>query len=117
MSSKKKKKKKGDFNYVNCSTQIDFLSQKKSRQNQGSTHTAGLKSKPLPQNAQLVDHYCLFNGITIFVGYLMPNPFFQKWYYLTHRWDDTFPKGICPKVNANGVRTDFRRFRSPVLYK
>ena len=28
----------------------------------------------------------------------------QKWYYLTHSWEDkgfhTFPKGICPKVNV-----------------
>ena len=43
----------------------------------------------------------LFNGISTFVGYLMPK---QLWYYLTYRWEDkgvhTFPKGISPKVNV-----------------
>ena len=38
----------------------------------------------------------LFNGISTFVGYLMPN--------LNHSWEDkgvhTFPQGICPKVNV-----------------
>ena len=24
----------------------------------------------------------------------------KEWYYLTHSWEDTFPKGICPKVNV-----------------
>ena len=48
----------------------------------------------------------LFNGISTFVGYLMP----KTWYYLTHSWEDkgiyTFPKGICPKVNVI-VRLEF----------
>ena len=51
---------------------------------------------------------CYFNGISTVLGYLMPNPSFflewESWYYLTLRWEDkrvhTFPKGICPKVNA-----------------
>ena len=48
----------------------------------------------------------LFNGISTFVGYLMSKPFLeeQKWYYLTHSWEDkrvhTFLKGLCPKVNV-----------------
>ena len=44
----------------------------------------------------------LFNGISTFLGYLMPNQSSKK-NYLTHRWEDkgvhTFPKGICLKVN------------------
>ena len=39
----------------------------------------------------------LFNGISTFVGYLMPNLFYEN------SWVDkgvhTFPKGICPKGN------------------
>ena len=49
----------------------------------------------------------LFNGISTFVGYLMPKPFSEKnirGTFLTHRWEykgvHTFPKGICPKVNV-----------------
>ena len=60
----------------------------------------------------------LFNGISTFLGYLMPKPFS----YLTHSWEDkgvhTFPKGICPKVNINSatvIRTRLLRFRSPSL--
>ena len=45
----------------------------------------------------------LFNGISTFVGYLMPNPFSSKNSSGTI-WEDkgvhTFPKGICPKVNV-----------------
>ena len=43
----------------------------------------------------------------------MPNPSFLEllWHYLNHRWDDkgvnTFPKGICPKVNVI-ARLDFQ---------
>ena len=49
----------------------------------------------------------LFNGISTFIGYLMPNPSFleeQQCFYLTHSWVDkrvhTFPKGICQKMNV-----------------
>ena len=48
----------------------------------------------------------LFNGISTFIGYLMPKPFFfegQYWYYLANSWGDevvpTFPKGFCLKGN------------------
>ena len=49
----------------------------------------------------------LFNGISTFVGYLMPKPFFKKnssGTYLTHSWEDKgvhgLHKGICLKVNV-----------------
>ena len=49
----------------------------------------------------------LFNGISTFVGYLIPKAILleeQYWYYLTHSWEDkgvhTFSKGIWPKVNV-----------------
>ena len=49
----------------------------------------------------------LFNGISTYVGYLMPKLFSQKNRNGTiknHSWEDkgvhTFPKGICPKVNV-----------------
>ena len=49
----------------------------------------------------------LFNGISTFVGYSNAKSILleeEKCCYLTHRWQDkgvhTFPKGICPKVNA-----------------
>ena len=45
----------------------------------------------------------LFNGISTFVDYLMPN----SSDYLTHCWEDegfhAFPMGICLKVNASRV--------------
>ena len=45
----------------------------------------------------------LFNDISTFVDYLIPNPSLQK-YYLIHNWGDkgvhAFPRGISPKVNA-----------------
>ena len=50
--------------------------------------------------------YSLFNSISIFVGYNAKaiQGEEQLWYYLTHSLGDkgiyTFPKGICPKVNA-----------------
>ena len=44
----------------------------------------------------------LFNGISTFVGCLMPKE--QLCYYLTHSWVDkgvhTFLQGICQKVNV-----------------
>ena len=47
--------------------------------------------------------FFVFNGISTFVGYLIPKPF-SKPFYLTHSWEDkgvhNFPKGICPKVNV-----------------
>ena len=50
----------------------------------------------------LVSLVSLFNGISTFVGYLMPMPFSKN--YFTNSWADkevhTFPKGICPKVNV-----------------
>ena len=53
-----------------------------------------------------MDKYWFFNGISTFVGYLIPKPFSlkeQSWYYLADSWEDkgvhTFLKGICPKVN------------------
>ena len=49
----------------------------------------------------------MFNGLSTFVGYLMPKPSFQKDSnnaILTRSWEDkgvhTFPKGICLKVNV-----------------
>ena len=51
----------------------------------------------------LVCFVCLFNGISTFVGHLMPKPFSKKNSSGTI-WEDkgvhTFPKGICPKVNV-----------------
>ena len=45
----------------------------------------------------------LDNGISTFVGYLIPEPFFLK-NISGFNWEDkgvyTFPKGICPKVNV-----------------
>ena len=45
-------------------------------------------------------------GISTFMGYLMPYPFFVEWLwwcYLAHSWRDkgvhTFPWGISPKVD------------------
>ena len=64
-----------------------------------------LKLPCLKKEKQLQSYWLvsLFNGISTFVGYLMPKIFSKKWYYLTHSWEDkrvhTFPKGICPKVN------------------
>ena len=50
--------------------------------------------------------FLCFNGISTFVGYLMPKQFFEKnrkLYYLTHSWEDkgvhTFPTGIWPKMD------------------
>ena len=44
----------------------------------------------------------LFNGISTFVGYLVPEE--QLWYYLTRSWEDkevhTFLESICPKRNV-----------------
>ena len=44
-----------------------------------------------------------FNGISTFVGYIMPNPGL-KLYYLIHSLEDkgvhNFAKSICPKVNV-----------------
>ena len=50
----------------------------------------------------LVMSVALINGC---FGCLMAyQSLLQKWYYLTHRWEDkgvyTFPKSICPKVNV-----------------
>ena len=49
----------------------------------------------------------LFNGISTFLGNLMPKSILleeQLGYDLTHNWDDkevyNFPKGICQKVNV-----------------
>ena len=46
------------------------------------------------------DLVSLFNGISTFVGYLMPKG--HSWYYLTHSWEHkrvhTFPKSISLKV-------------------
>ena len=59
----------------------------------------------------------LFNGISTFVGYLMPKPSSEKnssgAIYLTHSWEDkgfhTFPKGICQKVRIS-VDDSFRKY-------
>ena len=60
------------------------------------------KKKAPPPKKTMVGLISLFNGISTFVGYLMPEE--QQWYYLTHSWEDkgvhTFPKGICPKANV-----------------
>ena len=49
----------------------------------------------------------LFNGISTLFRLFNAKSILleeQSWYYLTHSWEDkgvhTFPKGICPKVNA-----------------
>ena len=42
----------------------------------------------------------LFNGISTFVGYLMPKPFSEKNSSGEDKEVHTFPKGICPKVNV-----------------
>ena len=62
--------------------------------------------KPISTHDFRVGLVSLFNGISTFVGYLMPKPFSKKnssGTILTHSWEDkgvhTFPKGICPKVN------------------
>ena len=42
----------------------------------------------------------LFNGISTFVDFYNPNLFEeQEWCNLIHRFADTFPNGISPKVN------------------
>ena len=45
------------------------------------------------------------NGMSTFVGYIIPNPSLSnRWYYLTYssvdKGDDVFAKGIRPKLNA-----------------
>ena len=61
------------------------------------------KSKTILKRTEKFGLVSLFNGISTFVGYLMPKLFSLK-NYLTHYWEDkgvhTFPKGICPKVNV-----------------
>ena len=49
----------------------------------------------------------LFNGISTLFRLFNAKAILleeQYWYYLTHSWEDkgvnTFPKGICPKVNV-----------------
>ena len=43
----------------------------------------------------------MFNGISIFVGYLMPNPLLQKYYFWGgDKGVHAFLKGISPKVNV-----------------
>ena len=53
----------------------------------------------------------LFNEVSKFVGYFMPNHPFKrtvmvlfKWYFLTHNWANkvfhTFPKNVSLKVNV-----------------
>ena len=57
-------------------------------------------------NIFVYDWFLCFNGISTFVGYLMPKPFSLKnsCNYLTHSWEDkgvqAFTKSICPNVNV-----------------
>ena len=51
--------------------------------------------------------WLLFNGLSTFLGYLMPKSILleeQQWCYLNDSMKDNevhaFPKGICPKVNV-----------------
>ena len=53
------------------------------------------------------DLVSLFNGISTLFRLFNAEAILleeQKWYYLTHSWEDkgvhNFPKGICPKVNV-----------------
>ena len=79
------------------------------------------KSKHTKWKLEFFVSVSLFNGISTFVGHSMPKPSFKNKsrYYLTHSKEDkgvhTFPKDICPKVNATEVRTRLLRFRTPAL--
>ena len=67
----------------------------------------------------------LFNGMSTFLGYLMPKPFSEKnssGTILTHIWEDkgvhTFSQGYLPESERNNsteVQTRLLRFRSPSL--
>ena len=70
--------------------------------------------------------FFIFNGISIFVGYLMPKPFSRRTVVVIFnphlgggiKGFYSFPKGIHPKRehnNATGVRTRFLRLRNPSL--
>ena len=70
------------------------------------TDTIVRREEILQKGRISIDLVSLFNGISTFVGYLMPKAILLEehlWYYLTRSWEGkvvkTFHKSICPKVN------------------
>ena len=72
-----------------------------------------LNSAKLPSSRRNSD-CLLFNGVSTFSGYLMPNPSFLKGQQLSILPIDGH-LSKCERNSATGVRTRLLQFRSPVL--